>query len=108
MISLALVYVAGRKFFDLAEEYHKNKWGYAILGSVIYLSGLFLFGFLLGLYAVLSNKLELIEEGNFLLNLLSIPFSALIVFGVYSLIKKNWSKANKVNEVSELLDENFE
>lgn len=108
MISIVLGYVAGKKFYELALEFNKNKWAFAILGTVIYLIGLFLFGFLLGIYAVFTNNLELLEGNNFLLNLLSIPFSALIVFGVFNLLKMNWTKSKRKTEVSELLDENFE
>ncbi len=103
MLGLLLLYWIGKYFYKLAEEYHKNLWGFAILGVVVYYGGIFFFGII----AVVM--MEIIYPGSIdtfnetLLSLLMIPFGILSSYLLYKYLEKVWKK-NRDN-TNKLIDE---
>ncbi|MBL7765066.1 MAG: hypothetical protein JNJ58_03160 [Chitinophagaceae bacterium] len=88
MLGLLLIYFIGKYFYDLAGLYDKNKWGFAILGVLMYYVGTFVTGIFIGIF-----NADMIEEGNNLvLGLMALPFGILSSYLTYILLKKNWSK----------------
>jgi ethanolamine transporter EutH len=104
MLGLLFIYFIGKYFYNLAGEYEQNKWGYAILGVVVYYAATFL----LGIGIVFIDKafgfdLEW-EENNSMIGLLSIPIGVLACYLFYTLLKRKWEK-EKLLEVKETLDD---
>lgn len=100
MLGLILLYWIGKYFYKLAEEFNKQKWGFAILGIVIYYAGSFLFG------GIIMFVIELISEGfientnDFVLSLIAIPFGILACYLLYAFLEKKWkSEAPKSDEL---------
>lgn len=48
MLGLVFIYFIGKYFYKLVEEFGKSKWGFVILGVVLYYGGVFLGGIILG------------------------------------------------------------
>ena len=59
MLGLLLLYFVGKYFYNLAKEYNKSNWGFAILGIVVYYGGIIIFSFIIGIVA------EIISPGFF-------------------------------------------
>ncbi|WP_196887957.1 hypothetical protein [Aureivirga sp. CE67] len=92
MLGLLLVYWIGKYYYKLAEEYNKSKWGFAILGVLSYIIGLFLTGIILGI-AIEIFALNIFNNTNEnLISLLLTPFGIAICYGFYQLLKKNWKE----------------
>ncbi len=103
MLGLILLYWIGKYFYKLAEEYDKSKWGFAILGIVVYYAGTFAFGITFGIIAEITNP-GLIEGFNeTLLGLIALPFGILSCYLLYKYLEKTWEK-NKPNP-NKLIDE---
>lgn len=93
MLELAIVFLIGKQFYDLAKKYKQNlSWVYFIVGIVAYYGGAFIGGILLGLYGNLMGFDPLLELNNFQLILIFLPFAALCCWGTYQLLKKKWHK----------------
>lgn len=90
MLHLALLYFIGKKFFELAEEYDKSKWGYAIAGVVSYYAGAFIFGAILGVIVVLLESDFLETTNDFVLGIIALPFGLLSCYLLYTFLEKKW------------------
>lgn len=88
MLGLLLLYWIGKYFYKLAEEYDKSKWGYAILGVVVYYLGTFVFAFLLAIFT--PNFLD--SESDRVIGLISLPFGVLSCYLLYKYFEKTWEK----------------
>ena len=102
MLGLLLIYFIGKYFYDLAAEFEKNKWLYAILGVVMYYVGTFIGGLILGVLDALM-ELGIDWDNNLLLGLLGLPFGIAASYLFYYLLK-SWSKSvvlvkDEINEI---------
>ena len=88
MLGLLLLYWIGKYFYKLAEVYEKSKWGYAILGVVVYYLGTFVFAFLLAIFT--PNFLD--SESDTVIGLISLPFGVLSCYLLYKYFEKTWEK----------------
>lgn len=93
MLGLLLIYFIGKRFYDLSEQYGKNKWMYAILSVVTFYGSMFVFGLLLGLLDLLFGWGVDWDKNSIMINLLGIPIGLLAVWIFYTLLEKNWKKA---------------
>ncbi len=100
MLGLVLIYFIGKYFYKLAEEFGKSKWGFAILGVVSYYGGAFLGGIILGLLSLVWDDFQVEYMSDMQLGLMAIPFGILMCIGVYSLLKRIWTKNKKKEVVS--------
>lgn len=92
MLGLVLIYWIGKYFYKLADEFDKSKWGFAILGVVVYYSGaLILGGVTLGIIEVFSEGF-IDSSNNFFLSLIAMPFGILSCYILYNLLNKKWKK----------------
>lgn len=107
MLGLVLLYWIGKYFYKLAEEYNKSKWGFAILGVIVYYGGILVFSFAVGIMA------EIISPGFFdtfnetLFGFLMLPFGILSCYILYKYLEKNWEKNKpnineQINEIGQL------
>ena len=103
MLGILLIYFIGKKFFDLADDYEKSKWGFAILGIAIY----YAVGFLLGVIMALFNA-DFIENTNdLLLGLIVAPFGILGCYLLYVFLEKKWKDEQpKTNTMIENIGKN--
>jgi hypothetical protein len=106
MIGLLLIYFIGKYFYDLAGQYKKSKWGFAILGVISYYLGILIGGAVIGL--LFEFVLEIPVEGfsDIALGLMSIPMGILACWGFYKLLKSQWTKPS-VSSSSDVLDKDL-
>lgn len=96
MLLLITLYFIGKTFYQLAHEYDKGRWQYAIAGVVIFYLGQFIGGFIIGFAAVfLGYQIELLND--LVIGLLALPFGGLAVWLLYRTLKKQWSGSNTPN-----------
>lgn len=92
MLGVLLIYFIGKRFYDLSEEYDQSKWGYAILGIVVY----YALGFLLVMVIVLLDvwvfNWDFDWDSSFGMNLLVLPFGLLAVWIFYHILENKWKK----------------
>lgn len=92
MLGLVLLYFIGKKFYELAEEYAKNKWGFAILGVVTYYTGALIFGVILGGILLFAESNWLETANRFELALIETPVGILSCYVAYISLEKKWKK----------------
>jgi hypothetical protein len=92
MLGLLLIYFVGKKFYELAFEYEKNKWGFAIAGVLSYYGGIVISMFILGFVIEINSPGYITESNETLFGLLGIPFGVLACWGFYKLLENNWRK----------------
>lgn len=110
MLGLILIYAVGKSFYDLAGDYEKNQWLFAILGVASYYGGASLAGLivivLIGIFS--PGLLESINE--LLLEIALIPIGLIICSLFYKSLEKRFSNqlsTTNENFSSEILDEDF-
>ncbi|PQJ77716.1 hypothetical protein [Polaribacter porphyrae] len=107
MLGLILLYWIGKYFYKLAEEYNKSRWGYAILGIVVYYIGLLVLG------GIVVGIVEIIFEGfidsvnDVLLSFIALPFGILSCYLLYKYLEKTWKnndprKNNMIDEIRKI------
>ena len=106
MLGILLIYLVGRKFYDLAGNHNKHQWGYAILGVFSYYVGTFIAGIVIALYLEFFGSTSIDEINEFVLSLIAIPFGLLACWVTYLLLEKNWEKKT-VHDNTDILDIDF-
>lgn len=89
---LIFIYFVGKAFYELAHEYDKSRWGFAILGVVSYYVGLFVGGMIIGLTGEIISPGFTEETSDIVLALMCVPFGILSCWLTYRLLKRSWSK----------------
>lgn len=92
MIGLVLIYFMGKAFYDLAAEYDRSMWGFAILGVVTYYFGTFIGGIVLVIAFELWSTTPIESLSEFTIGVMALPFGLLACAGLYFLLKRIWSK----------------
>lgn len=102
MLGLLLLYWIGKYYYKLAEAHAKNKWGYAILGIVMYYACAVASGFLMGIFIELiwPGAVESINE--FLFGLMLLPFGIAGTYLLYYYFKRSWERQASQLGVEEL------
>lgn len=103
MLGLALIYFLGKWYANLAEDFNKNKWLYAIVGIATYYVGTFAAGFAIGILSAATNNNVLLGYSDFVLGLICLPFGIISTVLLRYLLKRNWRKNSKIS--GELLDD---
>ena len=106
MLAIIIVCFIGLQYYRLAEEFHKEKWGFAILGVLSYYGGIYLLGFIIAVtmdilssgfidavYKVLFN----IYEMSFTVYMF--PLGALTSYLLYRWLERKWEKETPDNEI---------
>jgi hypothetical protein len=93
MFGIFLLYFIGKAFYTLAQEHQKNKWGFAIAGVVSYYAGIIIGEILIALVyeLVLNGSVDSISD--IALSLMALPIGIASCWGLYTLLKRNWSKS---------------
>ena len=106
MLGLLIIYFIGKKFFDLAREFDKNKWGFAIAGVGSYYVGTFIGGVIITICLDIFLDKSIEEMDEFGLALIALPFGLLASWGLFVLLKRNW-KGQPIYHHSDILDEDL-
>ena len=100
MLGLILIYWLGKKFYTLADDFDKSKWGYAILGVVVYYAGIIVFAIALGIIIEIASPGYLDNTNERLIDLACLPFGLLSSYLLYKNLDKNWKKNDPRNNNS--------
>jgi thiamine transporter ThiT len=106
MLGLLLIYFIGKAFYDLSAKHNKSKWGFAILGIVVYYAGTFIGGIIMGIIDFISGTNFTTSQSNLVLNLLAIPFGLLFCWIFHKILKSIWNK-KAITFTDDLLDSNL-
>jgi hypothetical protein len=103
MLGLLLIYFIWRQFASLAYTYNKSKWGYGILGVVVYYAGTFLGGICVGLLRpdLVYND----APGNtFLIALAGMAVGIFIDIILYLILQSYWRKHYVIDPTEDLIN----
>jgi len=103
MLSILLVYFIGKQFYELAQDFNKNRWLFAILGVVVYYAIGILLVVVIALLDVVVFEWGLDWENRFGMNMLAIPLGLLADVSLYLFLKNRW-KATVVLVKDEIQD----
>lgn len=104
MLGILMLFFIGRYYYQLAFEFEKNKWVFAIIGILTYYAGTLIAAFIFGAVAVLSGNESWLEMGDLGLSLIALPFGLLAAWGLYRILDNNWKNKKKASTDS-LIDE---
>ena len=99
MLGLIFIYFLGKYFYELAERFEKGKWGFALLGIVVYYGSLMLFGFLAAIVIGLLDPVMLDEIPDVVFGLIGIPVGLLSAWLFYKYLEKKWDDEVTKNDV---------
>ncbi len=106
MLEVILMGFIGRSFHELAGEYSKNQWLYAILGVVSVYVGLIISGLIMaiGVDIISPGSLDTINET--VLGLMAIPFALILTWLFYRYLESSWKKGRIIDN-ADILDDEF-
>ena len=90
MLGLIIIFFIGKYYYELAAQFNKNKWVYAIIGIVVYYAAAGVLGIILG-FADVMFELGIDWNNAIGLNLLGIPAGLAAVYGLYYILKRKWT-----------------
>ncbi|NNK81660.1 MAG: hypothetical protein HKO92_00925 [Flavobacteriaceae bacterium] len=91
MLGLLLIFFIGKYFYELAQDYYKHRWLYAILGIVTYYASGAIFGVILSVFDFIL-ELNINWDDSFGVNLLGIPIGLAGCYIFYIMLKNRWEK----------------
>lgn len=92
ILSLLLLYFIGKAFYELAHDYNKSRWGYAILGIISYYAGTFIGGAVLAIIGLLAHSDFPRNQPKIILGLMAIPFGLLGCWLFYRILVGVWNR----------------
>jgi len=104
-IILVLVYV-GILFKRLAEKHKKNPTAFAVLGIVIFLVGLFILSFLLGIVLALVGY-EVQNLNKFVLEILGYAMGGVVVWATHWYLDRKWSQSKSKTDF-DIIDDSWD
>jgi ABC-type Co2+ transport system permease subunit len=98
ILLILMIYFVGRQFYELAHEYDKSRWGFAILGVVSYYIGLYSGAVLVGIVLEIVAPGFVESTSEFVLGLIPIPIGIATCWLTYVLLKRSWSKPKETSK----------
>lgn len=95
MLGLLLIFFIGKYYYELAQDYYKHRWLYAIFGIIIYYVGTAVGGIILGFLDVLF-ALNFDWDSSLFLGLIALPFGIVAAYFIYIVLKRKWKKETGV------------
>ncbi len=92
MLGLILIYFIGKSFYDLANRFKKNKWGFAILGVLSYYAGTLVIGVLFFVAMDLVGAMSLDYTNERLLGVAAVPFGLFACYLYHKYLTRKWMK----------------
>lgn len=93
MLSFVLLYFLGRPFYQLAQAHERSKWGWAILGIVVFYASAIIGGAVLAIIALYGFEFDIENMSDILMSVMVIPFGILGCWLFFKSIKKSWTKS---------------
>lgn len=103
MLGLIFIYFLGKYFYELAIQYGKNKWGFAIAGIGVYYGTMMVVAFMIGVIAELMEPGSVDDTSSIFMSLLAIPFGLISAYLFYNFLDKKWRNEHKIID-SDILD----
>jgi len=105
MLGLVFLYYLGKKFYELAFDYKKKQWPFAILGIVTYYGCLLLFAFILGIVMTSIDYKPFLELNESVIGLFCIPAGLLGAWLLYRGLEKKWkNETRSLKQADDLID----
>jgi len=98
ILTVIILVFIGRKFYELAHEYDRNRWAYAILGCVSFYAGAWIGSFLIAVIGESASPGFVDTTNEVVLGLMGMPFGFLACWILYKILDKNWSKPSDVSQ----------
>ncbi|MCX2742986.1 hypothetical protein OO013_03865 [Mangrovivirga sp. M17] len=102
MLGFIFLFWIGKYFYNLAERFGRSKWGYAILGIVVYYTGTIIGGFLLGISEVIFGTTFFTDLPDIVFNLIALPFGLIFNYILYKILENAWEKRGKIDDLDTL------
>lgn len=99
MLGLLLIYFVGKYFYELAHEHDRSRWGFAILGVVVYYVSQLMLGTILVSTLVLSG-MEMTPGTQLLMNVIAIACGVAGIWLFYFLLLPAQARMGKEPEKS--------
>lgn len=90
MLSIILIYYVGKKFYDLAGQFDKNKWVYAISSIVLYYASSFILGLILGVLDIYVFEWGIDWDSSIGIKIGGIAVGIITLWGFYTYLEKKW------------------
>ena len=110
MLGILLIFFIGKYYYELAQDYYKNRWLYGLLGIGVYYVGSAIGGVIIG---VADELFDLVVNWDsiFSLGLIAISFGISFAFLVYILIKRHLKKSvvvikDEINDIGKNIEDN--
>lgn len=101
MLGFVFLYWIGKYFYQLAQEFSKSKWGFAVLGIATYYGTMIVVVLIFVVICIIFGIEFDFEKNETLLSLAAVPFGALATYGLYKFLEKKWKK-EYVNPLAEI------
>jgi len=96
MLGFLFIYLIGKYFYKLADEYKQNKWLFAILSIIVYYVGTAIGGLIIGSLSLLFG-FTVDWDNQLLMSLIALPFGFGTCWLFYFLLKKNWESKAQIS-----------
>lgn len=107
MLGLLLIYWLGKSFYELAGEFKKHQWGFAIAGVASYYGGTFASALLFGGILAYTESTAFLDTNETLLGLMFVPMGLLTCFLFYKFLQRRWENESVLATNDDLLDDGF-
>ena len=107
MLGLLLIYFIGKYFYELAGQYKKGPWLYAILGVISYYVGTFIGGFVIAILYEMFSTSSFEDIPDMGLSLIALPFGLVTCWLFYILLKRQWAGNTATLTESDILDDDL-
>jgi len=104
MFGIILIYFIGKYFYKLAEKYNRSKWGFAVIGVVVYYAGILISGIIIAFALDTFGFMAIDDINDVALGLAGLPFGLLACWGLYKILERNWSNKNNNPYDIDILD----
>src|ERR1044071_4101415 len=98
ILLIIIIGFIGRKFYELAHEYDKSRWGYAILGGASFFVGAWIGTFMIALIGDATSPGFIDRTNETALGLMGYPFGFLVCWLLYRMLDKSWSKPKELSK----------
>lgn len=109
MLGIILIIFMARQFYNLAFDYNKSKWGWAILSIVIFYGIQFIVALIL-VFALGLDDSQKYSRDYFIVLISSLMASIVGAFVLYRYLKQRWEKELETAPAgnTDLLDDNVQ
>lgn len=90
MLGIFLIYWVGKKYYDLAFQYNKSPWAWAIAALFIYFGSQFVLGIIASILFYADQNFEIPTKDELLLNLSGVLFGLAIWYGIFTYLERRW------------------